>query len=456
MNNTSIDKRSVDIRGGRLVEQQYALNFSDMHPPLEPTSALVEADRCYYCFDAPCIEACPTNIDVPGFIRSISSGNNKGAAQLILQENILGGSCGRVCPTETLCEKACVRNDQDQRPVTIGLLQRYAVDQIISSGQQLFTRATDSGKQIALVGAGPASLSCAHVLARSGHAVTLFEAKDKSGGLNEFGLAAYKMTNNFSQREIDYLLSIGGMEIQHGKRLGREFDLTSLQKDYDAVFLGMGMGAVNNLGLEKESIEGVLDAISYIAQLRQSTDYSRLDVGQNIVVIGGGMTAIDIATQTKLLGANQVTIVYRRGENAMSASIEEQAFAQTKGVTIRHNAQPYRLIIDNKSVIAVEFETTFTDEAGTLKGSGQFFTLSADMVFKAIGQKFRSDDLKNHSEVELEGGRIKVDTEYRTSVKGVWAGGDCIAGGEDLTVTAVQDGKLAAYSINGYLECAAS
>ena len=438
----------VDIKSARLNADDYVRNFSDMHPPLGRTAALVEADRCYFCYDAPCTTACPTGIDVAGFIRMIKAGNNFGAARLILQENIIGGSCARVCPTETLCEQACVRNDQDQRAVSIGLLQRHAVDAAISADKQFFQRQLDSGKRVAIVGAGPASLACAHGLARQGHSITIFEAHEKSGGLNEYGLAAYKMLDNFASREIEYILAIGGIDIRYGQRMGTDFDLASLQQNYDAVFLGMGLGGVNNLDLADEDADGVMNAVDYIARLRQSENLAELPVGRRVVVIGGGMTAIDIATQIRLLGADEVTLVYRRGQEAMNASEEEQEFTQVKGVKIRYNAMPHRLQIVGGQVRAVEFEHTRNDANGRLEGTGEYFSLPADMLFKSIGQTLAADA---SSPLELEKGRIRVDAQRKTSLAGVWAGGDCVCDGEDLTVAAAQDGKLAAISINQYL-----
>ncbi|MFT5226286.1 MAG: dihydropyrimidine dehydrogenase (NAD+) subunit PreT [Polaribacter sp.] len=439
---------TVDIKTARLNADEYLNNFSDMHPPLGATAALVEADRCYFCYDAPCTTACPTGIDVAGFIRMISSENNIGAARLILEENILGGSCARVCPTETLCEQACVRNDQDHRPVNIGLLQRHAVDAAMAADKQFFDRAPDTGKRIAIVGAGPASLSCAHGLARNGHSVTILEAREKSGGLNEYGLAAYKMLDDFASREIEYILAIGNIDIQYGQRLGADFDLASLQSDYDAVFLGIGLSAVNNLGLDNEDAKGVINAVDYIAQLRQSNNLADLPVGKRVVVIGGGMTAIDMATQIRLLGADEVTLVYRRGQEAMNASEDEQEFTQVKGVTIRYNAKPHRIQTIEGQVCEVEFERTRNDVNGRLEGTGDYFALPVDMIFKAIGQVFETP---SDCQFELDKGRIQVDAQRKTSVAGVWAGGDAVCDGEDLTVAAAQDGKLAAKSINQYL-----
>ncbi len=448
MSSSDITEFEPDIQSGRLTTDQYAINFSDMHAPLSPTAALVEADRCYYCFDAPCTEACPTGIDIPGFIRNIASNNNRGAAKLILKENILGGTCARVCPTETLCEEACVRHDQDHKPVTIGLLQRFACDDLMQNPGKLFVRKPSTGKRVALVGAGPASLSCAHALAMEGHEVEIFEAREKPGGLNEYGLAAYKMTDHFAEKEIAFITSSGGVNFNYGQKLGSDVTLDSLLSGFDAVFVGVGQSGVNHLNLEGEGAEAVIDAVSYIADLRQS-ELADVAVGRRVVVIGGGMTAIDIATQCKLLGAKEVTMAYRRDQTAMGASLEEQHFAQTNGVTIRFNANPHRIIEQDGIVSAVEFEETANNAEGKLSGIAKFFTLPADMVFKAIGQKYVNDD---GGVLGILSGRIKVDDEMRTSLTRVWAGGDCVVGGEDLTVAAVQDGKIAARSMNTFMK----
>jgi glutamate synthase (NADPH/NADH) small chain len=429
----------ADIRPGRLSEAELAANFGDMHPPLTPSEAIIDADRCYFCYDAPCTTACPTGIDIPGFIQKIRSGNLKGSAKTILSENIMGGMCARVCPTEVLCEEACVRNTHEDRPVRIGLLQRYATDALI--GTQLFSRAPDSGRTVAIVGGGPAGLSCAHRLAMLGHRAIVFEPMDKLGGLNEYGIAAYKTPDEFAAREVEYILGIGGIEVRTGTALGKHITLAELREQYDAVFLGFGLAGVNGLGLEHEQLEGVANAVDYIAELRQAKDKAKLPVGRRVVVIGGGMTAIDIAVQSKALGADEVTMVYRRGQEQMAASRYEQEFAQTRGVTMRYWSKPRKFLVDGKRVCGLEFESTRTP--------GESYSLDADVVFKAIGQKVTWERLAGTGElIELRDGRIAVDAERKTSLAGVWAGGDCVYGGEDLTVSAVQDGKLAAISID--------
>ncbi|MBX2879341.1 MAG: NAD(P)-dependent oxidoreductase [Granulosicoccus sp.] len=423
-----------------------ALN-TDLHQPLSSHESAVESDRCYFCYDAPCVNACPTGIDIPLFIRQISTGNAAGAARTIFDENIFGGMCARVCPTETLCEEACVRNTAEEQPVRIGLLQRYATDYQMSAGSQPYTRAASTGKKVAVVGAGPAGISCAHRLALYGHDVVVFDARPKSGGLNEYGIAAYKTVDDFAQREIDYILGIGGIRVEHGKVLGSDVTLPSLKDDYDAVFVGIGLSDVNDLGIEGESSEGVEDAIEFIARLRQSNKNAELSVGRRVVVIGGGMTAIDAAVQSRILGAEDVLVAYRRGLEDMNASVFEQELAQKNGVMIKPWWQPVRVISsENNTATGVEFEYT-SNKSGKLAGTGEKVTVAADHVLKAIGQRFNADPLSG-AKLDVHNRRLVVDEQRRTSDAKIWAGGDCIADGEDLTVSAVQDGKLAAESIH--------
>lgn len=443
-----------DIAAGRLRADEIAANFDDVKPPLDRKKALIESSRCYFCHDAPCVEACPTSIDIPNFIRMINTGNTLGAAQEILDANILGGMCARVCPTEILCEDKCVRNTSEDKPVNIGMLQRFAVDHLLESNHRPFSRQKPTGKRVAIVGGGPAGLSCAHTLAVQGHDVTIFEAKPKLGGLNEYGIAAYKTVNDFAQKEVQFILSIGGISVKTGQALGRDVALDQLRRDFDAVFLGFGLAGVNALGLEGEDkLAGVEDAVAYIANLRQTADKSKLKVGRKVVVIGGGNTAIDISVQTKRLGAEDVTLVYRRGSEQMSATWHEQEFAQVNGVKLKHWARPVRLIGHNGAVREVEFERTALDNRGQLMGTGETFSILCDQVFKAIGQTLVKDPVngKARETLDLHGGKIAVNAERKTSLDNVWAGGDCIASGIDLTVQSVEDGKVAARSIDRYL-----
>lgn len=442
-----------EIKAGRLAPAEYERNFVDVKPSFTPTAALVEAARCHFCYDAPCVAACPTGIDIPQFIAKISTGNTRGAATEILSENIFGGACARVCPTEVLCEEVCVRMDQETRPVQIGRLQRYATDFMMSQGGQPFSRGAPTGRRIAIVGAGPAGLSCAHRLAMHGHEAVVFDARAKAGGLNEYGIAAYKVPDDFAQKELAFILDIGGVELRTGQTLGSDVKLADLQDEYDAVFIAVGLGAARNLAVEGGDLNGVLSAVDYISDLRQASNYKALPVADKIVVIGGGNTAIDIAAQSKCLGAEEVTIAYRRGPDEMSATRHEQDFAQTNGVVIRHWVTPHKVIGKGGNVVGIELERTQLDDKGNAVGTGKFELLDADIIFAAMGQVMMADALmtKNDNALEMIEGRISIDETMMTSVPGIFAGGDCVKSGQDLTVQSVQDGKVAAAAINSYL-----
>lgn len=433
------------LAAGRLPVQDLARNFSDLHPAYDEHEATVAADRCYFCYDAPCIAACPTAIDIPLFIRQITTGTPESAAKTILEQNILGGMCARVCPTETLCEEACVREAAEGKPVEIGRLQRHATDTLMAKGVHPFTQGTATGKRIAVVGAGPAGLACAHRLAMKGHEVVLFDAAPRPGGLNEFGIASYKTVGGFAQAEVGWLLQIGGITVELGKALGDGLSLDSLTAAHDAVFLGIGLAGVNALQAGGEDTKNVLDAVDFISELRQAGDLSSLPVGRNVVVIGGGMTAVDAAVQSKLLGAENVTMVYRRGRDRMSASVFEQNLAASRGVRIVTHARPVA-VIGNGAVREVEFEYSADGPQG-LHGTGETFRLPADQVFKAIGQRLEGAP----DGLAIEGGKIRVDARGATSLARVWAGGDCATGGDDLTVTAVAGGRDAAEDIHAAL-----
>lgn len=424
------DTTTTGIVAARLSGDILKSNFADLHAPLADHEAAVAADRCYFCYDAPCVMACPTSIDIPLFIRQITTGTSEAAARTIFDQNILGGMCARVCPTETLCEEACVREAAEGKPVEIGRLQRYATDTLMAKQGHPYARAASTGKKIAVVGSGPAGLAAAHRLAMLGSDVTIFDARMKAGGLNEFGIASYKSTNDYAAREIDWLLGVGGITIEAGRALGGDLSLDDLSAQFDAIFLGFGLGGVNSLSVEGEDKGGVSDAVEFIANIRQASDLTLLPVGREVVVIGGGMTAVDAALQSKLLGARHVTIAYRRGQDRMSASKYEQDLAASKGVQLMFNVQP-------KAIYDGEIELEYTD------GSGETVRLPADQVFKAIGQTLAMD-----AGLKLDGRKIAVDENGRTSRKGVWAGGDCASGGDDLTVTAVAEGRDAAMDIH--------
>jgi glutamate synthase (NADPH/NADH) small chain len=417
---------------------------------LTQAQALLEAERCLYCYDAPCAIACPTSIDVPSFIKRIADGNLRGSARTILEANPLGGMCARVCPTENLCEAVCVRNTQEGKPVQIGRLQRHAVDALMASPRpQLFSRAAPTGKTVAVVGAGPAGLACAHTLARLGHAVVLYDAQPKAGGLNEYGLASYKTPDDFAQKEIAWLLDIGGITLRQGWKLETAAQLDALRQDHDALFLGMGLRQTHLLGVPGEHLGGVQDAVDFIATLRQTPNLATLPVGRRVVVIGGGMTAVDAAVQSKLLGAQEVHMVYRRGPEGMSASGAEQEWAQTHGVTIHHWLAPEEIVGADGQAREVRFARQALVD-GKLQATGETTTLPADMVLKAIGQRLGNPVLAQAG-LLLQDGRIATDGRGQTNLDGVWAGGDCRAGGLDLTVEAVEHGKQSAHAIHQHL-----
>nr|WP_269137889.1 NAD(P)-dependent oxidoreductase [Pseudomonas sp. MMS21 TM103] len=432
---------------------ELADRFTDLAPPLTARQAALESARCLYCYDAPCINACPSEIDIPSFIRNISHENVQGAAEKILSANILGGSCARVCPTEILCQQACVRNNaQECAPVLIGLLQRYAIDNAQFS-EHPFQRAPASGKRIAVVGAGPAGLSCAHRLAMHGHEVVIFEAREKAGGLNEYGIAKYKLVDDFAQRELEFLLQIGGIEIRHGHKLGDDLSLSELHQQFDAVFLGIGLAASKRLGLADDAAPGLLAATDYIRELRQTDDLSQLPLAKRCIVLGAGNTAIDMAVQMSKLGADDVNLVYRRGLGEMGATEHEQAIAKDNQVRLLTWAQPEQVLLDDQGQVrGMRFARTRLDN-GRLQPTGETFELAADAIFTAIGQAFDGAALVDPlaQELKREGERIWVDDQLRTSLPGIYAGGDCTALGQDLTVQAVQHGKLAAEAIHSHL-----
>ncbi|CDG85005.1 pyridine nucleotide-disulphide oxidoreductase family protein [Janthinobacterium agaricidamnosum NBRC 102515 = DSM 9628] len=434
-----------------LSNSDLAGHFTDLAPALTPRQAAIESARCLYCYDAPCSRICPSEIDVASFIRNIHDKNINGAAATILKQNILGGSCARVCPTEILCQDVCVRNhDAEGQPVKIGLLQRHAVDNMTFASHP-FQRAPSTGKTVAVVGAGPAGLSCAHRLAMLGHDVVIFEAREKAGGLNEYGIAKYKLTDDFAQKEVDFLLGIGGIEIRCSQTLGGNLQLRELHQQYDAVFLGLGLGASRKLGLTGEDAPGLLAAVDYIAELRQADDLSKLPLPKRAIVIGAGNTAIDMAVQIQRLGCEEVTLVYRRGFEAMSATHHEQDIAKANQVRMLTWAQPQQVLLDGAGRVAgMRFEKTRADN-GRLIATGETVEIAADAIFKAIGQSLDEAGIKADPLAALlrrDGDKIAVDSQFRTVLPGIYAGGDCVAPGQDLTVQAVQHGKLAALAIH--------
>jgi glutamate synthase (NADPH/NADH) small chain len=431
------------------VLNQDAKKYSDLYCEINDNQALVESSRCYFCYDAPCIKACPTGINIPSFIARINQDNALGAGEKILSDNIMGGTCARVCPVEVLCEGSCVRGVND-KPVQIGLLQRYATDKLFNEDYKVKSHnisKINKDLRIAVVGSGPAGLSCAYSLSQSGYNVTIYEQKSKGGGLNEYGLAPYKMANDFAQKELQFILSNSNIKLLKDYSLGDDITLSALRLDYDAVFLGLGLCGVNALSIENENIEGIQNAVDFIEKNRQGIS---LVVGKDVVVIGGGSTAIDVSIQAKLLGARNVTIVYRSSKVKMSATLHEQELAKRYDVDIKYNMKLSRIISEENKLVGLEFFYNNQENSGQIN---EKLVLHCDTLFKAIGQKFVNAPVKREYQESLliENRKIKVDSKQRTSLPDVFAGGDCASGGKDLTVQAVQDGKIAALAIHDKL-----
>jgi len=441
------------ITNNKLTNDQYSQNFSDIHPPFEnKTAAQVDANRCLFCYDAPCTKSCPTSINIPKFIKQISSDNIKGSAHTIFISNIMGAGCSKVCPVEKLCEGACVYNLLEEEPIPIAKLQRYSTEQAMDNKWKLFDRKPSNGKKVAVVGAGPAGLSVAHVLSREGIDVTIFEKEPKGGGLMTYGSAAYKVTPEFCEDEVNYITSIGGIEIKYNHALGKEITLDQLQKSYDAVYLGIGVGVARQLDIPGEEMEGVVDAIGFIYNLR-ANGYPSVPVGDKVAVIGMGMTAIDAATQAKRLGAKEVTLVYRRTEAEKPCTDVELDIAKLDGCEIIWLAAPKEVKGNGNKVtqlVCSKMKLGEPDASGRRSpvDTGETFALDVDMVIKAAGQ-VPFQELVDQYQINNKNGRITIDNNA-TSIKGVYAGGDCVNGGKEV-VDAVQAGKDGAAAILKYL-----
>ena len=447
----------MSIVKNRLTAEQYEQNFADIRPPFDSyTAAAVEANRCLFCYDAPCTKSCPTDIDVPKFIKQISSENIKGSAHTILSSNIMGAGCAKVCPVEKLCEGACVFNLLEEEPIQIARLQQYSTQKAMEENWQLFSRKESSGKKVAIVGAGPAGLSCAHVLSREGIDVTIYEKEEKGGGLMTYGIAAYKVTPQFCEDEVNYVTSIGGIEIKYKQELGKDFTLAQLKKNYDAVYLGIGVGVARQLDIPGEKLEGVVDAIKFIYDLRDK-GYSSIPVGDKVAVIGMGMTAIDAATQAKRLGAKEVTMIYRRTQEEMPCTEFELDIAKLDGCEIIWLASPIKIKGSQgkvKQLVCSKMKLGESDVSGRRSpvDTGETFTLDVDMVIKAAGQVPFEKLIKKYK-LDNRNGKISIDNKCATNIKGVFAGGDAVNGGKEV-VDAVQAGKDGAAAILSFLRLA--
>ena len=446
--------------------EQLQDRFTELKPPMSKQEARVEANRCLYCFDAPCITACPTSIDVPTFIRKIATDNVTGSAVTILEANLMGASCSRVCPVEELCEGACVLG-ADHKPIEIGRLQRYAMDHIYAKGTQPFEIAPPNGRKIAVVGAGPAGLTCAGELAKLGYDVTVFEKNDLAGGLSTYGIVVMREPIRVALEEVAFVEKLG-VEVRTGVEVGADVSVEILLRDYDAVFLGAGMGSVPSLSVPGEDLDGVTEALSFIAETKLAEKeglerLKELPIGKQVAVIGAGNTAIDAATIAKRLGADRVTIVYRRDEDQMPAYEFEYAFIKNEGAEFRFLSQPVEILGEDGKVVGLKCAKMMLSSPGpdgrrqpVPDPAGEEFVLPCDQVILAIGQE-KLGGLMDAFGVERERGYVKVDDELRTSNPQVFAGGDIIRSkGEAMTVTATEDGKIAARGIHRWLERAAA
>jgi glutamate synthase (NADPH/NADH) small chain len=450
------------IQNNRLTDEQYEQNFADIRPPFEnKTAAVVEANRCLFCYDAPCTKSCPTHIDVPKFIKQITTDNVKGSAHTILSSNIFGAGCSKVCPVEKLCEGACVYNLLEEEPIQIARLQQYSTAKALENNWQLFERKPSVGKKVAIVGAGPAGLSCAHVLSREGIDVTIFEKEAKGGGLMTYGIAAYKVTPQFCEDEVNYITAIGGIEIKYNQELGKDLPagrqgitLAQLKKEYDAVYLGIGVGVARQLDIKGEKLEGVVDAIQFIYDIRDK-GYSSVPVGDKVAVIGMGMTAIDAATQAKRLGAKEVTMIYRRTQDEMPCTEFELNIAKLDGCEIIWLASPIKVKGSwgkVKQLVCSKMKLGDPDASGRRSpvDTGEKFTLDVDMVIKAAGQ-VPFEKLMKKIKIQNSKGKIVIDDNCSTNIEGVFAGGDAVNGGKEV-VDAVEDGKHGAKAILNFLK----
>jgi dihydropyrimidine dehydrogenase (NAD+) subunit PreT len=441
----------------KLSPEQYEKNFAEISPRLTPRQAAVEAARCLFCFDAPCTIACPTHIDVPSFIKKISTDNLRGSARVILEANILGHSCGRVCPTEVLCEGACVMHEKEEKPIEIGRLQRYAVDHVLDRNIQLFRAGAPNGKRVALIGSGPASLACAAELAKLGYRTTIFDRNELPGGLDTYGIAAYKLRAKDTLREVELVRGLG-VEFHQKTTVGSDIAFAQLERDFNAIFIGVGLGETGALKIPGEDLPGVVGAMQFIEPTKIHP-FAQLTIGRRIACIGAGNTAIDVVTAARRLGAEIVHLIYRRGEQDMPAFRYEYDLAKLDGVHFHWHAQPVRILADaTGKVAAIECVRTRTESGAGNKRSqiaiipGSEFQLAVDMVVRAIGQEPVTNFFRAVQGIAIQkNGTIAVSERFQTGNAKYFAAGDCVNGGKEV-VDAVAEGMAAARGIDAWLK----
>ena len=430
-------------------EAEFAKNFHPKKPLMTDTEAYYESSRCLYCYDAPCINACPTGIDIPQFIRQINSDNKDGAAKTIYDSNWMGHACGQVCPTEELCEGACVYNHSDVKPIEIGRLQAHATEKVIRTKKKLFRTGKDTGKKVAVIGAGPAGISAACELRMLGHAVDVFEAKAKPSGLCVYGVAPYKLTNEQALDEIGYLQDQFGFNVHYNKPVSGRADFDKLEKDYDAIFIGVGLGATSSLGIPGEDKKGVIGALEFVEYLREH--HHETPIAKRVIVLGGGNTAMDAASEACRMGVESVTIAYRRGPEEMGAYSFEYDLAKKSGARSLFHVSPIEVVGD-KEVEGVKFIRTELVNGKLQNIAGSEFVEPCEGVLLGTGQGKQTTFLEALKEVKLDAkGRITVNENYQTSNPKCFAAGDAMNGGVEV-VNAAAEAKRAAHGIDQYLK----
>ena len=439
----------------KLSDKEYEENFKELTPPLTKNGAVTEANRCLYCYDSPCKTACPTHIDIPGFIKKIATGNLKGSAKTILESNWIALTCAKACPVEDLCEGACVYNDKDEKPIEIGRLQRYAIDNYFASGMpKLFNSKDKNGKSVGIIGSGPAGLACGAELALLGYDVQIYEGSKIPGGLSTWGIAPYKVRQEDSLKEVELVKSLG-VKIKTGIRIGESISIDELLTTYDAVFIGIGLGESSKLNIPGENLEGIVGALSFIENVKKEK-WNSVNVGKRVAIIGAGNTAIDAATEAKRLGAEKVNIIYRRSEDEMPANKFEFRLAKDDGIIFHFLTSPTEFFGNHKveKINCIKMRLGEKDKSGRRKPvaikNSEFF-IETDMVIFALGQQANLDFLNSIPDLKISNGCVIIDEKtYQTNNPKVFAGGDCINGGKE-TVNAAYDGKQAAHGIDNYL-----
>ncbi len=439
----------------KLTPEQYETNFAELHPAFTPVAAVTEANRCLYCFDSPCMKACPTHIDISTFIKKITTGNMKGSTKTILSSNWIALTCAKACPVNVLCEGACVYNDKGEEPIQIGRLQRYVMDWYVERGMPaLFTSAPKNGKSVGVIGGGPSGLACAAELSLMGYDVTMYEAKHHAGGLDTHGIAPYKMKQQDSFNEVKMVEKLG-VTIKTNVSVGESISIDELTKKHDALFLGVGLKSPTRLGIPGEELSGVHDALTFIEKVT-TRKWSTVDVGKRVAVIGAGNTAIDAVTEAKRLGAEQVSIIYRRSREEMSAYDFEYELAKSDGANFYFSTVPTRIIgkshVEALECVQVKYSAADTEGRRALQPiPNTEFRIPVDMVIKAVGQRVEKSFIDSIPNLKTKNGNVVVhETTMQTSNPKFFAGGDCINGGKEV-VNAAADGKKAAHGIDGFI-----